>query len=457
MRFRPSFLSLNSICSRPRRASVDLFDAAKALVVRGIGPALKACAVLTVPLLFTAPPVEAAAPLARPKSRCESVFKTLTLEESQKAFWKRDRVHIRNLQQSSTLHVTYSYDSEFLVGDAVSYLRSRVSPAEMQKIDERINALAQPFSKSEVLRELNVSEAQLATFALRKGVDPADSFFEFSDFNSRTLSIFFEKLDYNSHQRLQHILKTPMEQSLESDGLKAEFEMDGKSPEVKHRSSAASPKEFLEQVAKLHRLIKKPQTHFHVALPKDATTYASSKMIARAVEARIIVGLLRRADPSQDKTLPWDQSQFVKEREDIGGRGLVKLEFNLFKTPFAAHDFEIREWSSFEDGLRSVEITTKLLEHGPNDARLAKLSRPTLKGIDERYGAVGAALEAVANVLSVNATTRALAGDLHALAIRANSATRFNRTENPVIEEIARVLRQREVARLYDEALLSAP
>lgn len=383
-----------------------------------------------------------AAAAAASKLTCENAF-------AKASFWDRTRASIAPDQP-----LTFSYDSESLIGAVWSYIAK--SSSDVEKARKQLLEIYPPLPRAEVIKDLGLSPQQFAMFGVRKGVDPNQATFSIADLNSKAGSWIASSYpwDQAKQNRQTRFLRQQLTPLLAAAGLAVDASSDYKSPEIRHASYELSPQDYRAAVKQLTKIFPEAATHMHVGLPADSLSPEQAVEIARPLEARIILGLLIHADKNAPH-LRFLHSTFSSKLGDIDkNRGFVKLEFNFFKAPVLAHDLEIRQAFSLEDELQSVEIASHLAAKGGR--RLATLD-PALGRSDPRFGHVAYALDFAAQV--IGPMQPELAARLHALAAHASlneNSFSGHQLKDKMLEDISRTLRETGAYAVFTEALLKS-
>ncbi len=158
----------------------------------------------------------------------------------------------------------------------------------------------------------------------------------------------------------------------------------GSAVELVMDGAMTSPKEFRDIIKKfLFKDTEFPETHFHLSVPSAAVTTQQMLLAARALETKIILEELM-AELKNDGTLsPYDASALatpLNSDTPFVDRGVVRIEPNRWHHPAQAHDVEIRQWLSADNGLNNVQFMIKLVQ---NASRLRDTSRFTGKAVED--------------------------------------------------------------------------
>lgn len=281
------------------------------------------------------------------------------------AFWKQSDPIMVFRDGTHSAYLTFSHDTEMPWHDVLSILRK--DPVAYQKFlgffyKGENNSIFQ-ITLNRVRSIWNYSDKQVEKFLLRKGVTLKDAPFVLSDFNPSPFAYLFE---FKQRDDISEFLLDLTVQVLRNRGHKINGHLDERIVEINHSSSEDTPNGFREVVRKLERDIGHPQPHFHIGLPSDFVTSAQALAIARALEAKVTLGLAQQfKEPENFKT------EFARAPFRTGsplankyGRGSIYLQLSdtgsNFTKPFVAHDLEIRQMDSFSHGLELMELAINL-------------------------------------------------------------------------------------------------
>lgn len=378
-------------------------------------------------------------PNAQASVTCNQYFKNYR-------FWSEDLISLKskNLNQ----HLTYSYDTEILLGDIWGFIKKNGTESEVAHASILLNNIfiKNDYTLKSLSRDFKLSESQVRLFLINKNVSSSTTNFKASDFTPFGINLLADKIKIkNTASKFLDSAFLPIVRRM---GLDIAVEVDGNSPEIKHATSEKSPKIYKDIIKKIHRLFKNPQTHFHVALPADFISHTQAQKIARAIEAKLVLELLLNAHTS-DENLMYDNTVFSPLTH--GKRGNIKLGLDTFTKPFKSHDLEIRQWISIDGALKSVEIASHLAKR-TSEKNLILPNSVLSSAIESRYGAVFQSLDLVSHILRESYPD--LSADLKKFSERSVLQS-DSRLPDKLIQEISAYIRKNDIIKKYSEELLA--
>lgn len=359
------------------------------------------------------------------------------------------------------VYITFSFDSEILIGEYWDYLLVNATPATLASARDRLDKIFRPVTKYAYMRALKYSEKQFELFGLRKGVDPNKTYFSITDLNSKAMSIYFQSVNWRENQMpLYSAYQLTLGPTLKSQNLPFSSHGDLGFPEITHESSESRPAQYYKDIESLHKIFPLASTQFHLGLPASVLSDEQVQQVAMAIEPRVILSLLvagsAKSPPQKFLNTVFRSTSFISQT-----RGLLKVEFYAFTHPFQAHDLEIRQWTSLADGLKSTELAAKI---AMKSAQGQWTSRPIPHELtafnDERFGPVTLSLNYIADMLSQSQETQELGTKVKAMAeesMRSENLLRSRGYTTPMrdefLEKLIHFLRENKVAESYDQAL----
>lgn len=350
--------------------------------------------------------------------------------------------------------LTFSNDSEIVITSILRALED--DPAALQQIHD---LFPQPLPAAEWARALKISETKLRQFGLRKGVDKKQA-----EYSRGELSFeHFANLSYAS-PNFTDLAATLVQARLRQKNLPVRVGVDAVDVEVRHEASEMIPKTFAAYITRLHQEIEAPRTQLHVGLPTAAITHAQAVAIARAAETKTLIAL---AAASPDEGRPLKHTDSSLKVPLLGSRstwfmtrGPVYLKPSEFTVPVWAHDLEIRQWTTLEQGMDVLATTVALAK---NAGRLRVADRPAFGAHDNTdfyWGNITGALEYAGAILKASPTEarRQVAEGLEALVAELTNAAKKDRSwriTKPMRAKIHKFLNRQKVYDLLDaEAFL---
>jgi hypothetical protein len=350
-------------------------------------------------------------------------------------FWKdRSPFVISKTAGGDSLYTTYSFDSEIVLGDFWGEMDKHLDAVTLQKATEDMNKVFPRVAKEELIEKLGYSEKQLALFALKKGIDSTQRYFNFTDLKPRTMSILRvgQSLTGNQYLTVERLLREDLIPLLNRQGLAVKTHIDLSFPELTHPTSSTNPADYAQDIKRLHEIFPRAATHFHVGLPTEAVTQNQAFEIARAIEAKTVLILLIHSNLGSASRLEYRATTFENWAVANNRRGVVKLALNGFWTPFPAHDLELRQWYRTDDALESIETASQLAQRAVQNQLTSYNVLPGLALYsDVRFGALAASLDYIGQVLEHSPQNAALGVQLRAWAQQStlpqNWQTRFEK------------------------------
>ena len=308
--------------------------------------------------------------ISKAQNTCSEVFSgkpkiSSSLGLTSKEFWAQEKVYFKT-DQGVYKHFSFSLDSETRIAQTVKFLRKNFPHllARFDQLDDQ-----NPMKRERLLRELNLSEKQLTHFALRPEVDKNLPQYFLYDLQPEMMESMIMKNAYGRSGmsadiylgKFVVVLSQALDEAYKEMALPLEAEADGNRPETRYKTFETNPARFVKQIKDLKKFFDKPQTHLHMGIPNEVSI-SSVYRIARAVETKIILALaaensMREVAYSYFTTLVTDPTI------DHQTRGVISLHTNLFKTPFAMHDLEIREYFTIEEGLSDLQLAATLAQN----------------------------------------------------------------------------------------------
>lgn len=325
-------------------------------------------------------------------------------------YWKEEApVLVRKGDQS--LPVTYSFDSEIPHSAVFNLLYSKPeSTAKLTsllrglKVKEKTGAFGRtklvPYrvGRDDLKKVLEKSDKQLNTFVLRRGVDPDKEYFDLTDINASYVDDFMVPMlkKYNKDKDIVDLVGKDFDSKsvdeffdgyrkladdiFSKEDIPADATRDQMWIEMVHKSSESSPGEFRELMLERYRpLTNSASSHLHVGVP---AIVSEKKMlsISRAVEARIILESARTN--SRPVKLYATSYSTLKRGASSANRnaGVVRMNTLRFSKPHKAHDLEIRQYNSMEEGMNNIALVGNLARQ---HERIKVIDMPDLPKIDD--------------------------------------------------------------------------
>lgn len=271
--------------------------------------------------------------------------------------------------------LTFSFDSEATWGDILHFLQSE--PKGLERLEALLKSARSNEANSffvggnleEIAAALGISVNQVKSFALKKGVDREKAFFYLTDFHPS----YFSKLVQRPELKpgTWAVIQNPefftevsalVREGLERRGLPFALHRDVDNLEFTHQSWTDTPSDFQNTIRKLHAQLKQPQTHLHIGIPA-AVSDRQVHSIARAVESRIILRLAR--DSADEVPLPFHKGTTLNgyDLPAAGTRGVIRLGVREWTKPVPAHNLEIRQWFTVQQGMNDLALAGKLAQN----------------------------------------------------------------------------------------------
>lgn len=365
---------------------------------------------------------------------CERPLSKVTIEDP---YWDQDTPIFFKTKDGQELPATFSFDTE--IPDSEIYSRIYKDPELFAKLQAA--TVHSPIKISEALKKLHISEKQFITFGLRKGVLVSGDLVLPTDIFPKYLAPLIPA----HHEELrQEVVKKWL------GALPIEVGLDGAQVEIRHKSFETTPRGYKAIMETVQSKVGKPETHFHLGIPKHAISDAQFLAVARAIETRVILRLAIE-DPEPTQKLSYSISYLddigIWNKLSDGTRGVIKAQLNAFKGEIPAHDIELREWTTSEQALSEIKFAIQLAQEpeklrilpGPRELPIFDVYTQNLRG----------ALQYTAAVLSFSNKEEvvALATKLKTIAYQMTDS------EGPTAEErllVAKILSENNILDLLD-------
>lgn len=295
------------------------------------------------------------------------------LNRDEKSIWANDKP-----VQINGKSLTWSMDSEVSIEDsfrviandeaALKKLYGNLSyPPEAIKefgVSPKKSSFQFPkISTKVILERLNLSPKQFEAFGLRSGVPRNQTEYSLLDLKPDFFQKgFFSLVPYSlEKESIRHHLKDTFTEIMSKKGLPVNSHFDLTNFELTHKTYETSPKKYRDLIVnKLHKMVKSPQTHLHVGIPAEVPE-AKFYSITRAVETRIVLSLAKDWVEGGADLAYSGGSTLVKSPSEFGeSRGVIRAGYRKWKKPHLAHDLEIRNWLTIEEGMENLELVANL-------------------------------------------------------------------------------------------------
>lgn len=345
-------------------------------------------------------------------------------------FWAGSDAVVVGEKNGKPLLLSFSFDSEITAENTIRFLAGDPEGARILRTlargpwedgSSRQFALERTLTKNELAKALHLSEKQIDRFVLRKGAQPVDGKYFLDDLHPAYFASLLEWSAYpagygssNSGQKLLFLtqITRSLKERLTAKGWPIDTHLDSMSPEITHGSAELSPKTFHDLIKnKLHREIRNPQTHLHIGLPAEAINEEEAIAIGRALETRAVLKIAEEWAPGNGAV--HYNGTLLSFAPDISARGTVLFGPSEFTSPVVAHNLELRQWSTIEEGLENISLAAALAKQ-KNRLRLLKITEDPAP--DTYLGNVLGALSYAAGTLERSAVggDRAVAKELKA-------------------------------------------